>query len=137
MVIRFKHSNVHMSISNSLAIPTHPAFPLVTIRSLSLRVLFLRCEQVYLYHLFLRCHMTFFSSSDSLHSTPQSPCPPLLLHAALVHSFSWPSNTPLGLRHILTRSSVDGHGGCFHVVAVIDRTAADTGLRASFWTIWV
>ena len=30
-------------------------------------------------------------------------------------------------------SSVDGHLGCFHVLAIVNTAAVDIGLRVSFW----
>ena len=35
--------------------------------------------------------------------------------------------------HIFTHSSIDGHLGCYHVLAIINSTALNTGVHVSFW----
>ena len=53
-----------------------------------------------------------------------------------VFYFLWFSNTPVCVSiHLyprLTCSSVDGHLGCFHVLAVVHSAAVDTGVHVSF-----
>ena len=44
----------------------------------------------------------------------------MLLQMALFHSFLWPSSIPLYIYHMFfIQSSVDGHLGCFHVLAIV------------------
>ena len=59
---------------------------------------------------------------------------------ALFHSFEWLGNILLYIFHIYMyhiivsiHSAVDGHLGCFHVLAIVNTAAVDIGLRVSFW----
>ena len=52
----------------------------------------------------------------------------MLLQMALFHSFLWLSNIPhTYMCHVFIHSSVDGHLGCFRVLAVVNSAAVNTG----------
>ena len=71
----------------------------------------------------------------------------MLLQMAIFHSFLWLSNSPVCVRvcvlmcecdcvcvyHVfLSRLSVDGHLGCFHVSAVVHSGAMNIEVRVPF-----
>ena len=61
----------------------------------------------------------------------------MLLQMALFHSFRWRSNIPLFvyMHHtVFIHSSVNGHLGCLHVLATVNRAAVDTGYIYPFWS---
>ena len=84
-------------------------------------------------------HNICFSLSDFLHSVWQSLGPTPSLQMTQFYSFLCLSNIPLytcityiQMYHIFICSSVDGHLGCFHVPAIVNSAAVNTGLQLSF-----
>ena len=56
------------------------------------------------------------------------------LQMALFHSVLSLSHIPLRMYHIFfIHSSVDGHLGCFHVLATVNHAVMITGVHVSFW----
>ena len=52
---------------------------------------------------------------------------------ARFHSFSWLNNIPLYIYHIfLIHSSIDGHIGCVHTLAIVNNAAVNTGVHICF-----
>ena len=51
-----------------------------------------------------------------------------------MHSFLWLSNIPIVYiySNFFIHSSVDGHLGCFHVLATVNSAAVNNGIRVSF-----
>ena len=57
----------------------------------------------------------------------------MLLQMALFHSFFIAESYSIEyICHIFIFSSVDGHLGCFHVLAVVNSAAMNTGVHVSF-----
>ena len=57
----------------------------------------------------------------------------MLLQMVLFHSFLWLRNIPLYVcTSLFLHSSADGHLGCFHVLAVVNRAPVAIGVHVSF-----
>ena len=55
----------------------------------------------------------------------------MLLQMTLFHSFLWLSNIPLYIYTTSLAVPVDGHLGCFHVLAIVNSATTDTGVHVS------
>ena len=79
-------------------------------------------------HIHALCNGICFSLSDLLHFVWQSLGPSISLEMAPFYSFLWLSNIPLYI-HIFIHSSVDGHLGCFHVLATVNSQLWPNGIK--------
>ena len=95
---------------------------------------FLFCIYIYLY--FFRYHIKVvvynicFSLSDLLYEVWYPLGSSMLLQMAILHSFVWLSN--IHTDHILSQSSIDGHLGCFLVLATVSSASMNTGCMYLF-----
>ena len=72
--------------------------------------------------------------SDLLHSVWQSEVYPCCCKWHLFCSFcGWELFHCIYVSHFFIHSSVDGHLGCFHVLAIVNSAAVNIGMRVYFW----
>ena len=60
----------------------------------------------------------------------------MLLQMALFHPFNGSIIFIVYMYHIFIHSSVDGHLGCFHVLAVVHSAAMNIEVHTSFWIMF-
>ena len=75
--------------------------------------------------------MWYFSLSDLLHSVWWALVSSMSLQMTQFHFSLWLSNIPL--YHIFIHSYVDGHLGCFYVLAIVNSAAVNIRVYVSFW----
>ena len=56
----------------------------------------------------------------------------MLLQTTLFHSFLSEWHSTVYMYHIFVHSSVDGHLGCFHDLAIVHSAAVNIGLHVPF-----
>ena len=126
-----------MYVSPNLPIyPPLPAYPLVIMFvfyicypiSVLLICSFVACFKIP----HVSCNIWYLSFS---HLLWYSLGPSMLLQMALFYSCLWLSNIPLYIcpTFSLCFSSVDGHLGCFRVLAIVNRATMNIGMHLSFW----
>ena len=137
LAIYFAHGSVYTSVLLSQFVPPSP-FPAVSTSLLSNSVsLFLPFRLVHQYH-FLKLdstykwyHIIFVFSSDLLKMITSNS-----IHAAandIISFFLWLSYSIIYVYHsFFISSSVDGHPGCFHVLAIVKSAAPNTGCMCLF-----
>ena len=95
-------------------------------------------QQEFQFESYFRSHTwrIFYALCLTLSDMWSSLGPCLLLQMALLHSFWWLSSFPLNMCVYcisLIHSSVDGHIGCVHALAVVNSAAVNIGGHVSFW----
>ena len=77
------------------------------------------------------------SLSDSLHSVCMTVSRPVRVapHGVISLFFMAESYSSVSVHHIFIRSSVNGHLGCFHVLAVVNSAVVNIGVHISFQTV--
>ena len=135
LVAYFIHSNVYMSIPISQFIP--PPLPLVSMFILSISAVQTDSSVPFSrFHLHTLTYDMFLFLSDLFHLVWQSLGTYMFPQIAQFHSSLWLSNIPLYICTIypfFIHSSVYGHLGCFHVLAIVNSTTINIGVHVTFW----
>ena len=94
---------------------------------------FIRTIFLFRFHIYVLAYGIRFSLSDLLHSVWQTLGPSTSLQIPQFRFFLWLSNIPLYTCHIFfMHSSVDGHLGYFHVLALVNSAAVNIVVHDSF-----